>query len=573
MSKEPVQSLIDQAISLAEVWDPNAEDTYREAINAAILAGDAHLIAYAWTECGQYLLRRLQFEAAQLAFDAARRTPEAPSQYPNFEERFREGRLRFDGPTTLIRPLKERTRHYQQTRFIQAIHGRLRSGAWLLLQLVLILGAPVLLAVIAFRISTHHVVIRIGAIALVLIVWSIWIRLTWRIAQEVFHELYLARLNRVLSRMTEKSSTHEDAIAALERFAKTREPFALYLRSFEAEAHEYQSRSPLTLTPGTQPLGECNPRQSYITNWHSGPTDLDNYLSEKVSPHLPIITLSNPAAASPNVGGGKSAILRLEVANERWEAVVRMLISAAQFIVVEAVVDGSGLRAELQFINEERRVADAMVVLSSANDRQEILRHRAMVGKPLDQEPAFVSAVSPLLNGFGRVVDVAQIDGKDPTSLTVFQGLLPKQANTTLESRVNQRRDRRDRLAQAKDSLYRGYDLLRQGANIQVRKELLAAQQGFALVGSPTDESSAGLGIAQTYFLENDLATAERYLRCAAALQRDAGPPAEYLRTLRTLADYLQDHERFEEAKVISRDLQEACSRWELALVDRLDTG
>jgi hypothetical protein len=106
-----------------------------------------------------------------------------------------------------------------------------------------------------------------------------------------------------------------------------------------------------------------------------------------------------------------------------------------------------------------------------------------------------------------------------------------------------------------------------------VRKELLAAQQGFALVGSPTDESSAGLGIAQTYFLENDLATAERYLRCAAALQRDAGPPAEYLRTLRTLADYLQDHERFEEAKVISRDLQEACSRWELALVDRLDTG
>ena len=165
------------------------------------------------------------------------------------------------------------------------------------------------------------------------------------------------------------------------------------------------------------------PRRNIVVNWHSGPTGLDRYLSKCLAPHLPVITLCNPAAGSPIMGGNDLATLRLEVPNRAWASVVRLLISAAQLIIIEALLDGPGLREELRFIHELDRSADTVVVLSSIKQREEILRQRLMSGVAADQDSYFVSSASPLLEGFGRIHSLPDIEQKEPGDTIAFQGL------------------------------------------------------------------------------------------------------------------------------------------------------
>jgi hypothetical protein len=164
------------------------------------------------------------------------------------------------------------------------------------------------------------------------------------------------------------SSSHAQAVTILRQFILTRQPFALYLRSFEPEAFETLVPPPLGLSKAKHvsnaiaagiPAGGYIEPSEYVYS-HVGPvTTSEEYLAEHLASKIPIITVANPAAQL--VQG--SAVPRPSIAYNMWPVAVRPLMSAAHFVIVELTTASQGVIRELALIDELARNQDAVVVL------------------------------------------------------------------------------------------------------------------------------------------------------------------------------------------------------------------
>jgi hypothetical protein len=156
-----------------------------------------------------------------------------------------------------------------------------------------------------------------------------------------------------------------------------------------------------------------------------GPSPVEAYIAERITPHIPFVSVSNPAAIPP----GKAALPRLEIANDKWEFIVRLLLSAARFIVLETNVLAEGVTTELMLIQARQRETDTVVVLPGASSVDEIregrqlanaMGFRGRVGPTADA----VSGDEPIFDAFVRLVDEDTLLGSDPAATSAFDGLL-----------------------------------------------------------------------------------------------------------------------------------------------------
>jgi tetratricopeptide (TPR) repeat protein len=491
---------------------------------------------------------------------------EIRSRYPDFERSFQEGRIRLNENMRMYSGLTRPARHYGKTKYLRSLRARFAQQKQALLLIFLLLAIPVIVAILTLQYFEYRP--GLWLISLAVLIVGVYLYVMLRSTRGVFRDLYdtwyQVRFSNVLNRKNESDVTHEEALGVLSRFAQSREPFALYLRSFEAEAREFESRLGFTLEPDRIDDQDDAASRRFVVNYGAGSTDLDRYLYRELFVHLPVITLANPAAGSPTFGGRERATPRLEVENNLWEPMVRHLVSAAYMIIVEATVDGPGLRRELDLIVENQRAPDTIIVLPSREEREEVLRRRALSGVALDDGPPFVSAASSSLKAFGRIVDLPQVSSGKPEDLAVFQGLLPDPVRQDIDARVTQRSRRRDVREQATDALLEGEALLSEGQAEEAREKFSASRMLSAHIGNAPKEAMALIWMSEACFRVGDFDAAERNLRAALELQSNVGPPAEYVRSLFAFERFLRERGRTREAGDVAQSLREAKERWEL---------
>ena len=242
-----------------------------------------------------------------------------------------------------------------------------------------------------------------------------------------------------LDELERETSTHEQACEILERCFRERTPFALYLRSFEPEAAESVAtldepaaaekarrvRSAVLdgRSPSAATAGFVASRERVLTRLGS-PSVVDAYLADRLAAHLPVVAVLNPVAtATP---GGH--VPRLELGHEDWALAVRLLISAAQLVVMECTVLAPGVREELDIIDNRRRAGRTVVVVPSAATARDLESSRnigALVSATGAEPAPLATAGAPELAAFERRIADDELLAGDPAQLPAFAGLLP----------------------------------------------------------------------------------------------------------------------------------------------------
>jgi len=343
---------------------------------------------------------------------------------PDFEARFLGGKVRFDAPDEifeLARTPRRDSLHRQvgAKGVAQIYEKRLRRRL-----ITGILPLALVAAALAFGLLDWSSAVVWAVLGPVLVIYLLWWSVKLRAARTwVRMSRNDAEFSRQLGEIEHESSTHAQAYAILQGFAEHRSPFALFLRGFGPEAAE-------SVTPDTSTgmgvsskaeaissaimhgssatvasAGYLGPSQWVITTIGQ-PSEVEKALANQAPRYIPMITVSNPAALAVRA---QHDLPRLELGNDDWEVAVRLLVSAARFIVVECPALTPGLTEELEIILNRERQGDTVIVLPSA---------------PQQQLPE--SWTNAIRDVFDRVVETKALLADDLTRLPAFEDLLER---------------------------------------------------------------------------------------------------------------------------------------------------
>jgi hypothetical protein len=425
------QALVGLCYALTEFHEGNAQLAVlamlqrRDALGVLPTVADA-LAALALPPGAMRRLLRSVATDARCERWIGRSLRKARRSLPEFEARFLDGEVRFDAPEEifeLVRTPRRDPRHREAGAmgvaqlYAKRLRRRLATG---ILPLVLVAAA---LALGVLDPSRAIVWTVLGPILVIYLLWwgvklraaRIWVR---RSRSE-------AEFSRQLDEIEHESSTHAQAYAILQEFAEHRSPFALLLRGFGPEAAESVTPEKSTgmgvsskaaaissaIMHGSSATvaaaGYLGPSQWVITTIGQ-PSEVEKFLAHQAVRYIPMITVSNPVALADRT---EHYLPRLELGNDDWKMVVRLLVSAARFVVVECPALTPGLTEELEIILSRQRQGDTVIVLPSAPQQSGQLPE------------AWTSAIRDV---FDRVIESKALLVGDLTRLPVFEGLLER---------------------------------------------------------------------------------------------------------------------------------------------------
>jgi hypothetical protein len=495
---------------------------------------------------------------------------------PDFERRFLAGELQFDRAEALLEVFQRRARHRAASLQTQAWNSeqqayrrQLRSRVvWPALLLMAIVAALTIERPYLPRWASRAVLLPLALIYVSL--WAASLRASWRWVS--FHRKVGPDLG-FLERMIGDSSTHDEAVTTLERFVARREPFLLYLRSFEGEASESLTPEGAILSSarqetfvenalreGTAVGGYIEPTR-FVTGHQSGPSRFERYLADHVLKVIPVVTIANPAAV-----GGSHLVPRLEVENDVWPSAVRLLVSAAHCIVVEPARASGGVGQELQLIMDLDRHADSIVVLPSGQtrSREESTRQLTRLGydQPVGPTTAFTTIEDEVLSGFPRVVDDEAFGDRDPRTLRVFRDILPPDDPVTPEAYGERRRERTSLRHRAVLLHREGLARLDGGEPAAATELLQQAADLFGNIGDLADQAMPMTYQGRARQALGDLDRAEACFAAAAAIQCDTGPPEDCIGSLHHLGLVQLEKRVLGSAQASFEQMLELSRRW-----------
>ncbi len=358
---------------------------------------------------------------------------------PEFASRFLAGQLQFDDPQSMFDLVREPKRDVRYSDEAVTSLYHLYRRRWFRRSFVPAIPILIVISVLLLTgiiLPARPLDILLGAAFLAYV--AIWARSVnnsrrWVAAARTDMDMY-----KGLAEIERSSSTHDRAYGILQQFARNRAPFALFLRSFEQEAAQTvvdSARNPSradvidrAVIEGTSPslaaAGLVEARQTMVSRVRGEQSRVESYLVTQVAGYLPVVAVWNPAAFGLNT---REDLPRLEVSNDDWEMAVRLLISAAKFVVFECTVLAPGVLTELALIRNRQRVADTIIVIPSDStaDQIALLRDVAFLGLPKpDARPTPTTAEGPI-EDFSRVIEEKTLIESDPATLDVFRGLLP----------------------------------------------------------------------------------------------------------------------------------------------------
>jgi tetratricopeptide (TPR) repeat protein len=496
---------------------------------------------------------------------------------PDFERRFLDGHLRFDRPEDVADVFSRRAEHGKTALTTTAWKLEQRAHARQFFHRLIWPALPLIAVAVAFTVGWLDIgrwfffFGVLSAAVIYLLLWSVGIRAAWR---WVNANRKMKSAHQTIEALAKAASTHDQALLILERFARDRQPFALYLRSFEGEAFESLTPKGVTRLGSTKdefvqnavleglPAGGYIEADQWVTGHQGGLSTLEKYLSEHLLDLIPVVTIANPAALHV-----RARVPRFEVENEAWPVAVRLLLGAAHFIVIEPARASPGVIKELELVKNSNRAADTIVVLPSPKTRSDMDTMRQIAasgfGQPVGPTTEFTGLDIEALEGFARVVDDEVFGDRDPASLLVFSGLLPEGPPASPEQYGKRRRERIAALEEA-ISLYieaqahvdgsepaKAIELFKQAAEIFGRTGDLA-QQAMPL----HHQGRAWQALA-------DLGKAASCFTAAAEIQRETGPPREYIGSIHHLALVLLETGAHATARATFNDMLSESRRWQ----------
>ena len=139
---------------------------------------------------------------------------------------------------------------------------------------------------------------------------------------------------------------HARAVAIVTAHRQRVEPFALFLRNFDLEAHERTGRGP----EGEQLIAFSESLQR-----------VESALGAALRDRVPVVAIANPRLSRPDY---QHAFPKLELPNHMWRAVLQELVAGAALIVMQVTELTPGVMTELQTILHHGRQAVTILLVS-----------------------------------------------------------------------------------------------------------------------------------------------------------------------------------------------------------------
>lgn len=203
---------------------------------------------------------------------------------------------------------------------------------------------------------------------------------------------------------------HNDAVKIVDAYRYQAEPFAVYLRNFEAD--EYYA-----LVPAKDP--DDLPNTYFATSALSERTsDDDGAIIRALRTFVPTVTTTN------TYGGTLDLTLRsprLIMTDTTWRDTVSVLVAAAELVVLRIVLLTPGVRDELDLIRRRAREANTVVLLSRLDEQRHKLDFFSLQKEAFrlrNPTPEIIDIDSPLLDGLRVVYDDEIYDPR--TDVSVF---------------------------------------------------------------------------------------------------------------------------------------------------------
>ena len=220
-------------------------------------------------------------------------------------------------------------------------------------------------------------------------------------------ERKLAEWKQMLDDQAERDAkSHADALAVLEASRRDGTLFALFLRNFSSEAVDV-----------TVPMGMEFPFRGSI-QFPGYSSKVEAPIVAALGGNVPIVSIANP---SPNLTL-HDCIPKLEVNNDLWQSVLKILIDSAGLIVMLLGSATRGVFEELEMITKRGRSAATVVIVSPgvANDVPMIadLRSAQLAGG--------VAPADPAIPRFAVVLDRSQLPDANGPTLKPISDLLER---------------------------------------------------------------------------------------------------------------------------------------------------
>jgi tetratricopeptide (TPR) repeat protein len=302
------------------------------------------------------------------------------------------------------------------------------------------------------------------------------------------------------------------ARATIQAFCHDGEPFVLFLRSFEQEAHDVP-----------KPATEIDPKRR-LFSYMGGVSGVENKLAKGLGDKVRVVGIANPSDLIVTV----TPFPRLELFDRPWLDVAEWLVQASAFIVVDVDVLAPGVLAELDAIAKHHREQATVVVLPAQQEprpsatlaEQELLRN--MGGQlPAHEQP---DSAHPRLAMMPRVIYEDEIPG-DLRSSPLFADLLAayeqqqrREAEPDAEALA-----RRARLA--KDW---GLLQLAAGELAEAMDTFAAAVPLFSSTNDPLGQADVLVNIGKTYIEAGQYEDAAETFRISGVMSKKYGDEAGF---------------------------------------------
>jgi tetratricopeptide (TPR) repeat protein len=210
-------------------------------------------------------------------------------------------------------------------------------------------------------------------------------------------------------RAEEARTVHNEAMKVFERHRQTREPFALFLRSFDVELHR---------------ASISGPDRFREVRLESLSTGIEGELTRQLEGRLPLIGVSNPYAIYTRYRQGKMCP-KIEVLHETWRAIVLELIKRACFTVFQITDLSVGVSFEIEALYLSC-CQDTTVLVKTGYDEWRRKLAEKLAGAPVKRAPLSMPGVNHV-ESFPYQIDEPDFI-RDGVSVPVFAKLLARAA-------------------------------------------------------------------------------------------------------------------------------------------------
>jgi tetratricopeptide (TPR) repeat protein len=185
-------------------------------------------------------------------------------------------------------------------------------------------------------------------------------------------------------------------------------PFVLFLRSFDIEA--YYARSS---------------QGNIVIRQNPGPAPIESRLARALEGRLPLVGILNPSVVRADF---VQPIPKMSVADAQWRGIVRILVSAADMVVMALSRVTPGVATELESILELGRKGTTVVVLSDPKDSIDVNELFGWIpgGTGTKAEPERAFDEKGTLRAFPHVIEEAEIPFDDLDASPIFGPLLAR---------------------------------------------------------------------------------------------------------------------------------------------------